>query len=71
MSTRHYRAPEVILQLDWSFPCDLWSMGCLLVELFTGKPLFQTFDNREHLRMMEVILGSFPRGMISDSPYSN
>nr|POE94068.1 serine/threonine-protein kinase afc2 [Quercus suber] len=33
VSTRHYRAPEVILGLGWSYPCDIWSIGCILVEL--------------------------------------
>lgn len=37
VSTRHYRAPEVILGLGWSFPCDIWSIGCILVELATGQ----------------------------------
>ena len=36
VSTRHYRAPEVILGLGWSFPCDIWSIGCILVELASG-----------------------------------
>ncbi|GJM85434.1 hypothetical protein PR202_ga01880 [Eleusine coracana subsp. coracana] len=36
VSTRHYRAPEVILGLGWSYPCDIWSVGCILVELCTG-----------------------------------
>ena len=36
VSTRHYRAPEVILGLGWSYPCDLWSAGCILYELATG-----------------------------------
>jgi hypothetical protein len=36
VSTRHYRAPEVILGLGWTFPCDIWSVGCILVELATG-----------------------------------
>ena len=27
VSTRHYRAPEVILELGWSSPCDVWSIG--------------------------------------------
>ena len=39
VSTRHYRAPEVILGLGWSFPCDIWSVGCILVELTTGDGL--------------------------------
>ncbi|KAJ1307557.1 hypothetical protein OPQ81_001654 [Rhizoctonia solani] len=51
--TRHYRAPEIILGLGWSFPCDAFSLGCILVELYTGVALFQTHDNLEHLAMME------------------
>jgi dual-specificity kinase len=58
VSTRHYRAPEIILNLGWSFPCDIWSIGCILVEFFTGDALFQTHDNLEHLAMMEAVIGS-------------
>ncbi|KJK76778.1 hypothetical protein H634G_07819 [Metarhizium anisopliae BRIP 53293] len=54
----HYRAPEIILGLGWSFPCDIWSIGCILVEFFTGDALFQTHDNLEHLAMMEAVVGS-------------
>jgi dual-specificity kinase len=57
VSTRHYRAPEIILGLGWSFPCDLWSIGCILVEFFTGDALFQTHDNLEHLAMKESVCG--------------
>uniref|UniRef100_A0A7N2L997 Protein kinase domain-containing protein n=1 Tax=Quercus lobata TaxID=97700 RepID=A0A7N2L997_QUELO len=53
VSTRHYRAPEVILGLGWSHPCDIWSIGCILVELCSGEALFQTQENLEHLAMME------------------
>ncbi|GAV07176.1 hypothetical protein RvY_17049 [Ramazzottius varieornatus] len=63
ISTRHYRAPEVILELGWSQPCDVWSIGCILFELFTGVTLFQTHDNLEHLAMMERILGPLPHRM--------
>ncbi|KAJ9152014.1 Dual specificity protein kinase lkh1 [Pleurostoma richardsiae] len=55
VSTRHYRAPEIILGLGWSFPCDIWSIGCILVEFYTGDALFQTHDNLEHLAMMEAV----------------
>lgn len=58
VSTRHYRAPEIILGLGWSFPCDIWSIGCILVEFYTGDALFQTHDNLEHLAMMEAVVGS-------------
>ncbi|KAF2282241.1 hypothetical protein GH714_043882 [Hevea brasiliensis] len=64
VSTRHYRAPEVILGLGWSYPCDIWSVGCILVELFLGEALFQTHKNLEHLAMMERVLGPFPQRML-------
>ncbi|KAJ3108371.1 dual specificity protein kinase kns1 [Phlyctochytrium planicorne] len=64
VSTRHYRAPEIILGLGWSFPCDMWSIGCILVEFYTGDALFQTHDNLEHLAMMESVLGKFPNSII-------
>ncbi|XP_022732591.1 serine/threonine-protein kinase AFC3-like isoform X2 [Durio zibethinus] len=64
VSTRHYRAPEIILGLGWSYPCDLWSVGCILIELCTGEALFQTHENLEHLAMMERVLGPLPEHMI-------
>ncbi|XP_064597752.1 serine/threonine-protein kinase 10-like isoform X2 [Liolophura sinensis] len=67
VSTRHYRAPEVILELGWSQPCDVWSIGCIMFELYTGFTLFQTHDNKEHLAMMERILGSLPYRMAKKS----
>ncbi|CAF1669107.1 unnamed protein product, partial [Adineta ricciae] len=67
VSTRHYRAPEVILELGWSQPCDVWSIGCIIFELYLGFTLFQTHDNKEHLAMMERILGSIPYRMAKQS----
>ncbi|XP_071855368.1 dual specificity protein kinase CLK2-like isoform X1 [Apostichopus japonicus] len=64
VSTRHYRAPEVILELGWAQPCDVWSIGSIVFELYTGFTLFQTHDNREHLAMMDTILGPFPSWMV-------
>ena len=54
--TRHYRPPEVVLGLGWEYPCDIWSVGCIMMELYTGDALFQTHDNLEHLALMEAIL---------------
>ncbi|EIW70133.1 hypothetical protein TREMEDRAFT_68505 [Tremella mesenterica DSM 1558] len=64
VSTRHYRAPEIILGLPWSYPCDLFSIGCILVEFFTGDALFQTHDNLEHLAMMETVMSPMPNRMV-------
>ena len=50
--------------LGRSYPCDLWSIGCILVELCSGEALFQTHENLEHLAMMERVLGPLPEHMI-------
>ncbi|KAI9292758.1 kinase-like protein [Neoconidiobolus thromboides FSU 785] len=63
VSTRHYRAPEIILGMGWSYPCDLWSVGCILIELITGDAMFQTHENLEHLAMMARALGPLPKVM--------
>lgn len=47
-------------ELGWTQPCDVWSIGCIMFELYLGITLFQTHDNREHLAMMERILGPIP-----------
>ena len=46
--------------LGWSYPCDAFSLGCILVEFYTGVALFQTHDNLEHLAMMEQVMGRMP-----------
>lgn len=46
--------------LGWSYPCDAFSLGCILVEFYTGVALFQTHDNLEHLAMMEQVMGKMP-----------
>jgi len=51
------------LELGWSQPCDVWSIGCIIFELYMGITLFQTHDNREHLAMMDRILGTMPTRM--------
>ena len=69
ITTRTYRAPEVILDLEWSLPCDMWSLGCMAYELGCGRPLFQThrhfFGNREHLALITKLLGKIPQNMRS------
>ena len=64
VSTRHYRAPEVIMDLGWAQACDVWSIACIIFELALGITLFQTHDNREHLAMMDRILGPISSKMI-------
>lgn len=59
--------PFPTLGLGWSYPCDMWSVGCILVEFVTGEALFQTHENLEHLAMMEKVFGPMPRSMLLDA----
>ncbi|XP_041808785.1 dual specificity protein kinase CLK4-like [Chelmon rostratus] len=67
VSTRHYRAPEVILDLGWNQSCDVWSLGCVLMEFYLGRTLFMTHDSKEHLAMMEKVLGPIPPHLLKQS----
>lgn len=49
----------------------MWSIGCILVELYTGEALFQTHDNFEHLAMMEKVLGPVPSRLQRQASRSN
>ena len=66
INTRQYRGPEVTLELGWSFPSDIWSVGCMIAEIYSGDLLFTTHDNLEHLSMMEKCCGPFPHCMIQN-----
>ncbi|GMH93469.1 hypothetical protein TL16_g12637 [Triparma laevis f. inornata] len=40
IQSRFYRSPEVMLGLQYTVAIDVWSLGCILVEMHTGEPLF-------------------------------
>eukprot|EP00743_Colponemidia_sp_Colp-15_P009513 GILK01010403.1.p1 GENE.GILK01010403.1~~GILK01010403.1.p1 ORF type:complete len:770 (+),score=161.45 GILK01010403.1:266-2311(+) len=60
LQTLPYRAPEVLFGLPFSFPVDMWSLGCILVELFLGKSLFAVGSAPELVRSINQLLGPFP-----------
>jgi len=67
INTRQYRAPEVILEIGWGEKSDLWSLGCILMELYTGHVLFDTHQSLEQLALMEQILAPFPASLLTRS----
>ncbi|KAG8295955.1 Dual specificity tyrosine-phosphorylation-regulated kinase 1A [Homalodisca vitripennis] len=40
IQSRFYRSPEVLLGIPYNLAIDMWSLGCILVEMHTGEPLF-------------------------------
>ena len=71
-TTLWYRAPELILgDVRFSFAIDVWSLGCLIVELVQGTPMFDADDQVQLLRMITRVFGS-PRlgGGLSQLPFA-
>ncbi|KAK7348772.1 hypothetical protein VNO80_23439 [Phaseolus coccineus] len=62
--SRFYRAPEIILGLTYDHPLDMWSVGCCLYELYTGKVLFPGSTNNDMLRLQMELKGLFPKKML-------
>ena len=68
VNTRQYRGPEVTLEAGWSYPSDIWSVGCIIAEAYAGDMFFATHDDMEHLALMERALGRFPPSLLDRSP---
>lgn len=49
--SRYYRPREVILGLRYSYPMDVWSLACVLYELYTSQILFPGRSNNHMLRL--------------------
>ncbi|KAJ1429740.1 Serine/threonine-protein kinase, active site [Sesbania bispinosa] len=57
--TLWYRAPELLLgSTDYDFGIDLWSAGCLLAEMFVGRPIMPGRTEVEQLHMIFKLCGS-------------
>lgn len=62
--SRFYRAPEVILGMPFDYAIDMWSIGCTLFELYTGRILFAGADNNQMLRAIQECRGKIPNRML-------
>ncbi|KAL5278739.1 ICK family protein [Megaselia abdita] len=59
VSTRWYRAPEVLLHSTrYSSAIDLWAIGCIMSELYTFRPLFPGSSEVDQLFKICSVLGT-------------
>ncbi|THG95594.1 hypothetical protein EW026_g6098 [Hermanssonia centrifuga] len=59
VATRWYRAPEVMLTFkEYTRAIDIWSVGCVLAEMLSGKPLFPGRDYHHQLSIILDVLGT-------------
>lgn len=68
IQSRFYRAPEVILELEYYTAIDMWSLGCILVEMHTGEPLFGGKNETDQIYKFFSLFGLPPVNMIDASP---
>ncbi|KAJ8663678.1 hypothetical protein O0I10_000926 [Lichtheimia ornata] len=67
IQSRFYRAPEVILGIAYGTPIDMWSLGCIIAELYTGIPIFPGESEQDQLACIMEIIGVPPRYLIEQS----
>mmetsp|Transcript_36729 Transcript_36729/g.88778 ORF Transcript_36729/g.88778 Transcript_36729/m.88778 type:complete len:287 (+) Transcript_36729:551-1411(+) len=71
VQSRSYRAPEVILGLSYDHQMDMWSLGCILAELWTGRVLFQNDSLATLLARVVGILGEIDEDMMNRGRYTH
>ena len=77
IQTRQYRAPEVILGINYNETVDIWSLACIVFELATGEYLFNPINgenfskNDDHLAKFMQILGKMPKNFCLSGAFSH
>ena len=70
IQSRFYRSPEVMLGLKYGVEIDMWSLGCILVEMHTGEPIFNGVDEFDQMSRVIALRGMPPLNMIKDGSKS-
>jgi len=66
VATRWYRAPEIMLNwMHYTQTVDIWSVGCIMAELMTGRTLFPGTDHIQQLNLIMEILGTPPEDFMA------
>src|ERR1700677_2430398 len=71
IQSRFYRSPEVLLGLPYSSSIDMWSLGCIAVELFLGLPIFPGASNYDQVSRIVETVGMPPFHMLEVGKDSN
>lgn len=69
--SRFYRAPEIILGMQYDYCIDMWSTGCTIYELYTGKILFSGKSNNQMLKFFMDLKGKFPNKVVRKGQFKD
>ncbi|CAF1550181.1 unnamed protein product [Rotaria sordida] len=64
IQSRFYRSPEVLLGIPYDMAIDMWSLGCILVEMHTGEPLFSGTNEYDQMMKIVEVLGMPPNHIL-------
>lgn len=64
IQSRFYRSPEVLLGIPYDLGIDMWSLGCILVEMHTGEPLFSGCNEVDQMNKIVEVLGMPPKYLL-------
>lgn len=67
LQSRYYRAPEIILGLPFCEAIDMWSLGCVVSELFLGWPLYPGSSEYDQIRYISQTQGVPPEHMLNNA----
>ena len=68
IQSRYYRAPEILLGLNYGCEIDMWSLGCILCELYCGIPIFPGENEYDMIYYIMEYIGLPPKDLIEKSP---
>ena len=57
IQSRFYRAPEIVLGIQYNAAIDMWSVGCIIAEMFTKKVFLQAGTTEEYLEFLIIMIG--------------
>ncbi|XP_044734949.1 homeodomain-interacting protein kinase 2 isoform X2 [Chrysoperla carnea] len=67
LQSRYYRAPEIILGLPFCEAIDMWSLGCVVAELFLGWPLYPGSSEYDQIRYISQTQGLPTEQMLNNA----
>uniref|UniRef100_A0AAV2LJX2 Protein kinase domain-containing protein n=1 Tax=Knipowitschia caucasica TaxID=637954 RepID=A0AAV2LJX2_KNICA len=71
LGTLYYLAPEVVLGAHFNEAIDIWSFGCTVIEMLTGRWLFPVDDNIHLMSHIEKAVGSIPNSVLKKGVRTN